>query len=109
MTEQEQFEADFLNAGKGGWSKKWLEKYEDGQYRAPFTARAYYVWKQQAARHKAEVVELVKAISESLEAELAPFPPFEQGKEAQDQWADRKAAARNNFAAIIAKYEGAKP
>lgn len=51
--------------------------------------------------------ELLEALKELLAAELAIFPSAEAGKEAQDAWADRRAAARNNAAFVIAKATGA--
>lgn len=47
--------------------------------------------------------DLLEALSELLDAELTEMPPYEAGKEAQDAWADRRAAARNNARAVIAK------
>ena len=50
--------------------------------------------------------DLLAALRELLAAQLTQIPPFEAGKEAQDAWADRRATARNNAAAAIAKAEG---
>jgi len=49
--------------------------------------------------------ELLAALKEFLESELTPFPSAEEGREAQDKWADSKAAARNNASFLIAKVE----
>lgn len=45
--------------------------------------------------------DLLEALSELLAAELTQIPPYESGKEAQDAWAARRAAARNNARAVI--------
>jgi hypothetical protein len=57
---------------------------------------------------EAAAPELLEALRELLAAELAMFPAFEAGKEAQDAWADRRAAARNNASFVIAKATGAQ-
>jgi hypothetical protein len=41
------------------------------------------------------------ALTDLLEAELAPMPLLEAGVEAQNVWADRRAAARNNARALL--------
>lgn len=46
---------------------------------------------------------LLEALVELLAAELIPMPSNEAGREAQDAWADRRAAARNNARAAIAR------
>ena len=46
---------------------------------------------------------LREALGELLSAEMMPMPPYEAGKEAQDAWADRRAAARNEARAALAK------
>ncbi len=43
----------------------------------------------------------VEALKELLSSGLSEMPPYEAGKEAQDAWADRRAAARNKATSII--------
>lgn len=54
----------------------------------------------------AEVVRLKEALRELLETTLSEMPPHEAGKDAQDAWADRRAKARNDAAAIDAERAG---
>jgi hypothetical protein len=61
------------------------------------------------ARPKAVNADLLDALRELLAAELAQFPPHEAGKEAQDAWSHRRAAAKNNAVVAIAKATGAQP
>lgn len=57
------------------------------------------------ARLIAAAPELFAALKELLASQAATYPPFEAGKTAQDAWADRRAKARNDAAAVIAKVE----
>lgn len=50
--------------------------------------------------------DLLEALKELLASQLAIMPPFEAGKDAQNAWSDRRAKARNDAAAVIAKAEG---
>jgi hypothetical protein len=59
------------------------------------------------ARLIAEAPELLEALRELLASDLAQFPPYEAGKEAQDTWSHRRAAARNNARDAIVKATGA--
>lgn len=45
--------------------------------------------------------ELLEALNDLLSSHLTLMPSAEAGKEAQDAWADRRAAARNTAAALI--------
>jgi hypothetical protein len=47
--------------------------------------------------------DLLEALQELLEAETNMMPSYEAGKDAQDAWAARIQAARNNARAVIAK------
>jgi hypothetical protein len=58
---------------------------------------------QEDKRLIAVAPELLAALEELLAAHLETFPQFEAGKEAQDAWSDRRAAARNSASFIIAK------
>jgi len=58
------------------------------------------------ARLIATAPELLEALRELLASQLTQMPSYEAGKDAQDAWADRRANARNNAAAAIAKSEG---
>jgi hypothetical protein len=51
----------------------------------------------------AEVGRLRGVLRELLETTLSQMPPHEAGKDAQDTWADRRAKARNDAAAIDAE------
>jgi hypothetical protein len=51
--------------------------------------------------------ELLAALQELLSSQFTPMPPHEEGKDAQDAWADRRATSRNDAAAAIAKATGA--
>jgi hypothetical protein len=42
------------------------------------------------------------ALRELLDTTYSEMPSFEQGSEAQNAWADRRAKARNNAAALLA-------
>lgn len=55
----------------------------------------------------ASAPELLEALTELLAAEVAQFPPYEAGKEAQDAWSNRRAAAKSNARTVIAKATGA--
>lgn len=50
--------------------------------------------------------DLLEALKELLASQLAAMPPFEAGAAAQDAWSDRRAKARNDAVAVIAKAEG---
>jgi hypothetical protein len=52
-------------------------------------------------RDAAQSADAVDALRELLETSLAPFPSEDKGKEAQDAWADRRAAARKNAAFVL--------
>jgi hypothetical protein len=56
---------------------------------------------QANAKLIAAAPELKDALVELLAAQYAQFPPAEAGQEAQNAWADRRAAARNNATALI--------
>ena len=45
--------------------------------------------------------EMASALRELLAASMALMPAFEEGAEAQNAWADRRAAARNNAVALL--------
>lgn len=49
------------------------------------------------------LVECAEALGKLLEAESTQSPPYEAGKETQDAWADRRAAARSNARAALQK------
>lgn len=50
--------------------------------------------------------DLLKALKEVLASQTALMPPFEAGKEAQDEWINRREKARNDAVAAIAKAQG---
>ena len=50
--------------------------------------------------------DLLGALKELLASQLAPYPPFESGKDAQNAWSDRRAKACTDAEAVIAKAEG---
>lgn len=47
--------------------------------------------------------ELLETLNELFSAGLTQMPSYEAGKEAQDAWADRRAAARNKAAELISR------
>jgi hypothetical protein len=55
------------------------------------------------AWHIALKHEALEALRELLETCTSEMPSFERDKEAQDAWADRRAQARKNAAALLAK------
>lgn len=76
-------------------------------------AEVFTMWnpgeKEANARLIAAAPDLLDALRELLAAWMTSMPPYEAGKEAQDAWADRRAAARNNAAFLIAKVTGNQP
>lgn len=67
------------------------------------------MWEEAAARVPATPPsapegrsEVMAALVELLEAESATYPPFEAGREAQDAWSNRRAAARDAARNLIA-------
>ena len=58
------------------------------------------------ARLIAAAPELLGAIKELLASQMAPYPPFEAGKDAQNAWSDRRAKACSDAEVVIALAEG---
>lgn len=79
-------------------------------YVALMNTRWPHAGQQEEQRANAKLIaaapELLTALDELLAAELTQMPAYEAGKAAQDAWADRRAAARNNARVAITKATG---
>lgn len=72
MTEQELFETDCRAAFPNRWSGA-LNKDGAGDYVFIVAAQSFEIWRQQAARHKAEIAELNETIRKMSELVQASF------------------------------------
>lgn len=50
--------------------------------------------------------DLLAALKELVASQLAPYPPFEAGADAQNAWSERRAKACTDAEVVIAKAEG---
>jgi hypothetical protein len=63
MTDQEQFEVDYLAAFPDA-DKVFFMKFDSGNYVCKDVRDCFAVWQQQSVRHEAEIADLVAALKE---------------------------------------------